>query len=201
MIASLEGSLTYKAPDTVIIDVSGVGYEIKIPLSTFYNLPEPGERTSLHIHTCIKDDAIILNGFFSSEEKEIFLHLIGVTGIGPKLARNILSGISVDDFKGAVIAKELPALVKVPGLGKKTAERLILELSDKLGALAVDLSGSAGQKPKHAPLEEDVISALVNLGYKEQAARDAIREAKGESEGDISFEDIFKKTLKIMSDK
>jgi Holliday junction DNA helicase RuvA len=132
VIASLKGVLEHKAPDTVIIDVGGVGYAVMIPLSTYYMLPEPGERTSLHIHTTIKDDAIILNGFFSIEEKEIFLHMVSVSGIGPKLARNILSGISVDDFKASVVARDIPPLVKVPGLGKKTAERLILELSDKL---------------------------------------------------------------------
>jgi Holliday junction DNA helicase RuvA len=201
VIASLEGKLIYKVPDTVIIDVRGVGYEIKIPLSTYYNLPEPDEQTRLHIHTCIKDDAIILNGFLSAEEKEIFLHLISVTGIGPKLARNILSGISVDDFKASVVAKELPVLVKVPGLGKKTAERLILELSDKLGLLVTDTSESASFEQKLRPLDEDVVSALVNLGYKEQQAREAQTKAKAALNDDSSFEESFKSSLKLLSGK
>jgi Holliday junction DNA helicase RuvA len=201
VIANLDGKLIYKATDTAVIDVSGVGYEIKLPLSTFYKLPEPGERVSLHIHTCIKDDAIILNGFWSFEEKEIFLHLISVTGIGPKLARNILSGISVDDFKGALAAKELPVLVKVPGLGKKTAQRLILELSDKINRLAIDTSTSTAATHTGASLDEDVVSALVNLGYKEQQAREAQAKAKAELKEDSSFEIIFKNTLKLLSAK
>lgn len=198
MIARIDGKLIDKSPEKAIIDVKGVGYEVSLPLSTFYKLPDINEQVCLHIHTCIKDDAIVLNGFHSIEEKEVFLLLIGVTGIGPKLARNILSGISVDDFKGAVSAKELPVLVKVPGLGKKTAERLILELSDKLGKLEAD-TGTPTKRPG-VPLDEDVVSALVNLGYKEAKAREAVDMAKDGSIDVDSFEAVFKKTLKVLSD-
>ncbi len=200
MIARIDGKLIDKSPETAIIDVKGVGYEISLPLSTFYKLPDINEQVCLHIHTCIKDDAIALSGFLTIEEKEVFLLLIGVTGIGPKLARNILSGISVDDFKHAVVAKELPVLVRVPGLGKKTAERLILELSDKLGKLAIDTSAATTTKRPGAPLDEDVISALVNLGYKEVKAREAFEMARQEGDDEDSFEAVFKKTLKVLSD-
>lgn len=200
MIAILDGILAYKTPDTAIIDVSGVGYEVAVPLSTFYKLPESGEPTRLFIHTCIKDDAIILNGFCSLEEKEVFLYLISVTGIGPKLARNILSGISVDDFKSAVITKDIPVLVRVPGLGKKTAQRLLLELSDKLSKLVVD-HGVSDSVVTPASLDEDVVSALINLGYKEAAAREALSRANTKEKGKDSFEILFKDTLKLLSVK
>ncbi len=201
MIAILDGILVSKAPDTVIIDVRGVGYEVNIPLSTFYKLPEAGERARLNIHTIIKDDAIILNGFGTIEEKEVFLHLLSVTGIGPKLARNILSGITVDDFKSSLVAKELAVLVKVPGLGKKTAERLILELSEKFSKLVDGTTAEAASVPPGASLDGDVISALINLGYKEAAAKEAAVKAKREFEGDISFEIFFKAALKLLSAK
>ena len=200
MIARLDGKLINKSPETAIIDVNGVVYEINLPLSTFYKLPDINEQVCLHIHTCIKDDAIVLSGFLTIEEKEVFELLIGVTGIGPKLARNILSGISVDDFKGAVTAKELPILVKVPGLGKKTAERLILELSDKLDKLTIDAGASTSVKSVRVPIDDDVVSALVNLGYKEANAREALGKAKESVVDDDSFEDIFKRTLKALSD-
>ena len=201
MIASLKGVIEYKAPDTVIIDVGGVGYSVMIPLSTYYRLPEPGEQTSLQIHTCIKDDAIVLNGFITVEEKQIFLHMISVTGIGPKLARNILSGISVDDFIASLVARDIAPLVKVPGLGKKTAERLILELSDKLAKLSVDTSSSSVASRAPSPLDEDIVSALINLGYKEAQTREALNRAKAELTEVGSFEELFKKTLKLLSSK
>lgn len=201
MIAALDGKIISKTPDTVILDVRGVGYEVLIPLSTYYKLPEVSESARLQIHTCIKDDAIILNGFWSLEEKEIFLLMIGVTGIGPKLARNILSGISVEDFKGAVVAGDIPVLVKVPGLGKKTAGRLILELSDKLKKLVIESSNGALPLSTPPSIDGDVVSALVNLGYKEARAQEALAKAKPGLGEEISFEKLFKTTLKLLSGK
>ncbi|MEE8574431.1 MAG: Holliday junction branch migration protein RuvA [Thermodesulfobacteriota bacterium] len=204
MIAHINGTLLNKSAESVIIDVAGVGYEVFIPLSTFYHLPEVGERAALNIFTSLRDDAIVLFGFGTTEEKAIFKLLMTVSGVGPKLAKNILSGISVEDFLRAVAAEELAKLVAVPGLGKKTGERLILELKDKAREMAAASTEGEGEEgstviPGLTDMESDVVSALVNLGYKERQAREAVTKVGSEESAD--FEHIFKETLKQMTGK
>ena len=198
MIANIKGSILQKRADVVIVDVGGVGYELTIPLSTYYTLPEPGERVSLRVHTLLKDDSIRLYGFFTDEEKTLFLMLISVNGVGPKLACNILSGISVGDFLDSVASEELLALTRVPGLGKKTAERLILELKDKVKLMKADGSGDDEASTLDGTFSTDVVSALINLGYKRPAATDAVKKVLKENDS-IGFEELLKKTLRFFT--
>ncbi len=200
MIANIKGSLLLKRSDTAIVDVGGVGYELTIPLSSYYNLPEPGESLSLRVHTLIKDDSIKLYGFFTDDEKTLFLMLISVNGVGPKLACNILSGISVGDFIDSVVSEELLALTRVPGLGKKTAERLILELKDKVKLMAAEAPGGGelDTSTLSGMLSTDVVSALINLGYKRPAATDAVKKVLKENDS-IGFEELLKKTLRFFT--
>ena len=199
MIALLRGELVYKSVDHVIIDTGGVGYRLFIPLSTFYALPDSGQ-VRLHVHTHVREDALHLFGFATPAEKEMFATLIGITGIGPKLALNILSHIPVADLQGAVIAGDLKRLSALPGIGKKTAERLVLELRDKLApvvavsapAAIVAAAGRAAGDPL-----ADVLSALVNLGYREIQARKALENL--EIAPDAPMEEILKGALKILA--
>ena len=168
MIALLTGTIAAKGPDTVILDVQGVGYRVQIPFSTYFDLPAEGEKATLHIHTHVKEDAIHLYGFRSAPEKLFFQLLLTVSGIGPKLARDILSNCQVHDLASALAGGNITRLSSIPGIGKKTAERLILELKDKVARL--DLAPPSGKAISAAPssaVRDDVISALVNLGYKE----------------------------------
>lgn len=200
MIAHVNGKLIHKTTESVVIDVSGVGYEVIIPLSTYYLLPELNEPLALKVHTNVREDAIQLFGFLTNEEKEAFQLLISVSGVGPKLARNILSGITVDELVSAISASDKVRLSAIPGIGAKSAERLILELKDKVRKIA---------KAEKAPKEEDVdslsgdvISALDNLGYKTQQSTEAVKKAKTHLHGKSSgFEDLFKEALKILSKK
>lgn len=201
MIARIDGKLVDKTPETVIIDVQGVGYEVSIPLSTYYKLPDINDSVRLNIHTCHREDAIELYGFFTFEEKGVFRLLLNVTGIGPKLARNILSGISVDDFNAAVASEDLASLVSVPGLGKKMGERLILELKEKVKKSAIEASIIEGAPATDGTLASDVASALVNLGYKAPNAREAVSKAVSETSGDASFEALLKDSLQVLSGK
>jgi Holliday junction DNA helicase RuvA len=200
MIALLRGELVYKSVDHVIIDTGGVGYRLFIPLSTFYALPEAGE-VRLLVHTHVREDALLLFGFFTAAEKEMFATLIGISGIGPKLALNILSHIPVPELQAAVLAGDLKRLSALPGIGKKTAERLILELKDKIGPVS---GSSAGQAPAarqsgRAPADPlaDVLSALVNLGYKDTQARKILETM--EIGAEASMEAILKGALKILA--
>jgi Holliday junction DNA helicase RuvA len=201
MIARIDGQLVDKTPEKVIIDVRGVGYEVSIPLSTYYKLPEINDSVCLHVHTCLRENALELYGFFTGDEKALFQMLLGVTGVGPKLARNIISGITVDDFNASVTSENIVALVKVPGLGKKTAERLILELKDKVKEGLTLTSVSEGATIPGASIDSDVLSALVNLGYKEQSAREAAASASAKNEEGASFEIILEDSLQILSGK
>jgi Holliday junction DNA helicase RuvA len=200
MIALLRGELAYKSVDHVIIDTGGVGYRLFIPLSTFYALPDTGE-VRLLVHTHVREDALLLFGFFTSAEKEMFATLIGISGIGPKLALNILSHIPVPELQAAVLAGDLKRLSALPGIGKKTAERLILELKDKIGPIASSVAGQApmtahsGRAPAD-PLT-DVLSALVNLGYKDTQARKVLETMEVTAEA--SMEAILKGALKILA--
>ncbi len=201
MIAHIKGKLALKSADSVVVDVGGVGYEVFIPLSTFYRLPEPGEPVSLNVHTHLRDDAIQLWGFLTFEEKEMFQLLISVSGIGPKVARNILSGIGYAELTGAIASADKARLSTIPGIGGKSAERLILELRDKVKRLVreepvTNIPGGAGDA-----LESDVLSALDNLGYKSALTGEAVKKAsKGLPEG-CGFEELFKEALKHLSKK
>jgi Holliday junction DNA helicase RuvA len=198
MIALVRGTLAYKSIDHVIIDVGGVGYRLFIPLSTFYSLPEAGEL-SLFTHTHVREDSLLLYGFLSLEEKDLFVILIGISGIGPKLAVNILSHIPAGDLKRAIATGDIKRLSGLPGIGKKTAERLVLELKDKVGPAggpAKTLGSSPAAGTAAGDLIGDVISALVNLGYKENQARKVLENM--ELAPDLSMEEALKGALKVL---
>ena len=200
MIALLRGDLAYKSVDHVIIDTGGVGYRLFIPLSTFYALPDTGQ-VRLLVHTHVREDALLLFGFATPSEREMFATLIGISGIRPKLALNILSHIPVADLQGAVLIGDIKRLSALPGIGKKTAERLVLELKDKLGPATAVAAGqvSLTAQPGRAPADPlaDVLSALVNLGYKEPQARKVLEAM--EIAGEASMETILKGALKILA--
>ena len=198
MIALVRGTLAYKSIDHVIIDVGGVGYRLFIPLSTFYSLPETGE-ISLFTHTHVREDSLLLYGFLSLEEKNLFVILIGISGIGPKLAVNILSHIPAGDLKRAIASGDIKRLSGLPGIGKKTAERLVLELKDKVGPIAGHAASSWSSPAAGTAtgdLISDVISALVNLGYKENQARKVLENM--ELAPDLSMEEALKGALKVL---
>src|SRR5438876_6518662 len=192
MIAHLSGTLLSKQATSVILDVAGVGYEVTIPLSTFYELEEPGSDVQLRIYTHVREDALQLYGFKTARERELFLRLISVSGIGPKLGITLLSGMSADEMIASIRTNNLARLTLIPGVGRKTAERLVMELRDKIAALSSpELEEELGAKPSVSvtPSEDavraDALSALVNLGYQRSAAEKAINAAVGEG-GDIS---------------
>jgi Holliday junction DNA helicase RuvA len=196
MIALLTGQIAYKSPDHIILDVNGVGYRVQIPFSTYYELPEEG-AVCLHIHTSVREDAIQLYGFRTRLEKSFFQMLIGVSGIGPRLARDILSNIQPGPLAQALRQGDIRMLSTIPGIGKKTAERLILELKEKVGKL--DLSSVAEPEPRHIRGEEildDVVSALMNLGYKEPQVRKALVGLNPPP--DTSLEELLKQALKLL---
>lgn len=197
MIALLTGKIAYRSADHIILDVGGVGYRLQIPLSTFYALPEDGQA-QLKIHTHVKEDAIHLFGFLSEAEKTFFGLLISVSGVGPKLAITVLSHIPTYELGQALIEGDVSRLTAIPGIGKKSAERLILELQDKAAVLT---GGLSAQSKEAAPVTgdnslHDAVSALVNLGYKESLAKKALRGI--EIQPNTSLEDILKGALKIL---
>lgn len=197
MIALLTGLIAHKSPDHIVLDVQGVGYRVHIPFSTYYELPEEGGTTALHIHTSVREDAILLYGFRTRLEKSFFQLLIAVSGVGPKLARDILSNIQPGPLAQALAQGDLNMLSTIPGIGKKTAERLVLELKEKVGKL--DLSSLPASDIRQLPAEdvaEDVISALLNLGYKEPHVRKAL--AALDVSGDVSVEGLLKQALKTL---
>jgi holliday junction DNA helicase RuvA len=197
MIALLTGKIAYKAPDFIILDVNGVGYRVQIPFSTYYALPAEGSSVSLQIHTAVKEDAINLYGFRTQQEKELFQLLIGVSGVGPKLANGILSNSEPAELAESLVEGNLARLSAIPGIGKKTAERLVLELKEKIRKL-----GMAHPQPTTAPvaakqeIREDVLSALINLGYKEAVVQKALGEVKIAEEATV--ESILKQALKVL---
>ncbi|MGA2191941.1 MAG: Holliday junction branch migration protein RuvA [Nitrospirota bacterium] len=199
MIALLTGRLVSKSPAGVIIDVSGVGYRAHIPLSSFYGLPDIGAQITLHIHTHVREDALLLYGFVTEKEKELFLLLTSVSGVGPKLALNVVSGLPLDILVDAITRGDERKISTIPGIGLKTAARLVLELRDKVGALGVpELSGpcSTGNIPNRQ--KEEAVSALVNLGYKKNMAEDAVKRVCAAAE-DISIEALIREALKVLS--
>jgi Holliday junction DNA helicase RuvA len=197
MIALLTGLIAHKSPDHIILDVQGVGYQVHIPFSTYYELPEEGGTASLHIHTSVREDAILLYGFRTRLEKSFFQLLISVSGVGPKLARDILSNIQPGSLAQALMQGDLAKLSTIPGIGKKTAERLILELKDKVGKL--ELSSLPASNTREIPdddVAEDVISALLNLGYKEPQVRKTL--AGLDAGRGVSVEGLLKQALKTL---
>jgi len=199
MIAQLSGKLIHKSPEYSIIDVSGVGYQVYTPFSTFYELPDIENQVTLHTYTNVREDALQLFGFLTTDEKEIFQLLIGVSGIGPKLAVNILSGITPEELKGSLLNGNLVRLTAIPGIGKKTAERMVLELRDKVLKLHKEKPGVQA-KPVLTSDEvlEDAISALVNLGYKRPQAEGALEKVKKDNP-DSDIEEMIRGALKILA--
>ncbi len=198
MIAHLRGILIEKHPNSVVVDVAGVGYEVTIPVSTYSSLPATGAEVQLHIHTHVREDALLLFGFVSPADKFLFEKLITVSGIGPKLAITALGGLTAPDLAAAIRGGSVEQLVRIPGVGKKTAERLVLELRDKLelipGAARIDIG-----IPKSAfnPVEEDVISALANFGATRAAAEVALTKARSTTEPN-DFDPLFRRALKLV---
>jgi Holliday junction DNA helicase RuvA len=192
VIARLTGTLEEKTPDQLIVNVNGVGYQVFVSLQTFYRLPALHESVSLQIHTHLREDALLLYGFLEEKEKASFLLLRGVTGIGPRLALNILSGIPVDELENALRASDVTRLVAVPGVGKKTAERLVVELREKVGAFDNGQSIAGGQPP----VSTEATSALVNLGYRQAEAEKAVRVAL--QRGATSIADLIRESLRSL---
>ena len=197
MIALLTGKLAYKAPDFIILDVNGVGYHVFIPLSTYYTLPAEGSPVSLQIHTSVKEDAINLYGFRTQQEKELFQLLIGVSGVGPKLANGILSNSEPVELAESLLRGDLARLSAIPGIGKKTAERLVLELREKVKKLGMaHAEPGAAPAPAKQETRDDVLSALINLGYKESVVQKALGELK--ITPDATVESLLKQALKVL---
>jgi Holliday junction DNA helicase RuvA len=206
MIAYLSGNLLSKQANTCIIDITGVGYEVTIPLSTFYDLEEVGTLVQLRIYTHVREDALQLYGFKTARERELFLRLISVSGIGPKLGITMLSGMSADEIIASIRTNNLARLTSIPGVGKKTAERLVIELRDKVGALsspaleeefATRGAGACAQQSEDV-VRDDSLSALINLGYQKSAAEKAITSAMQEG-GDISVEVVLRRSLRQLA--
>jgi Holliday junction DNA helicase RuvA len=196
MIGHLRGAILEKHPNQVILEAAGVGYEVQIPISTYTVLPDTGAAIALRIHTHVREDALLLFGFATAEEKAVFERLITISGIGPKLAITVLSGLPTTELVGAIRTGDVGRLVRIPGVGKKTAERIILELKDKLQVLEENgkpVTAEAGA-PQFSPLERDVLSALQNLGCSRPSAEAAIRKVneKGAPE---NFEAFFRSAL------
>ncbi len=198
MIAHLSGKLTHKSPVTIIIDVNGVGYQVFIPLSTFYALPELESKISLGIHTHMREEALKLFGFYTIDEKKIFEKLIAINKVGPKLALTILSGMPPADILSTIDSNDIVKLSTIPGIGRKTAERLILEMRDKLDGLSLDFVAKKGPGPEKG-LFDDALSALVNLGYKKSQAEQTLKKVYAEKVGDTSIENLIKDSLNLLS--
>ena len=201
MIALISGKIVYKGISHVVIDAHGVGYRIFIPLTTFYELPEAGQIITLHVHTHVKQDAINLFGFYTVQERDLFQLMLSVSGIGPKMSMNILSGISVQEMLRAISSGDVRKLISIPGLGKKLAERLILELKEKVikKMMAEEMPALDNQQKINEIIREDVLSALINLGYKSNIAQDALDKVLYASAKGLAMDQLLKKTLKILS--
>jgi Holliday junction DNA helicase RuvA len=192
MIAHLRGKLLAKHPNQAIVETGGVGYDVTISVPTFTDLPGNGGEVALHIHTHVREDIIALYGFLRSSEKRLFEKLITVSGIGPKLAITILSGMAADEMVNAIRGNDVARLTRIPGIGKKTAERMVLELRDKL---TVERAGEVAPASALSAVEEDVLSALVNLGYQRAAAEKALASISKNGQ----FDAMFRQTLAVLS--
>jgi Holliday junction DNA helicase RuvA len=187
MIGSLRGTILSLSAGEVLVEAGGVGYQVSVPTSVLSDLPKEGGKVLLFVHTHVREDAIQLFGFLSQDEKRVFNTLIGISGIGPKVALNIISGISHEDFLRAVDTEDITVLTRIPGLGKKTAHRIVLELRGKL----------PGREEVKDPVFEDTLSALVNLGYRKAESLDALRKAKKKAPGNV--EDMLRESLKYLT--
>ena len=196
MIAHLRGRVLRKSPQEVIVDVSGVGYRVAIPVSTFYRLGEEGAEVSLRVHTHVREDALALFGFLTAHEQDLFERLIQVAGVGPKLAVNILSGIEAAELAAALRGSDIARLTRVPGVGKKTAERLVVELKDKMPPVTPPEAEEAAVA--EATPKEDLLSALAHLGYSRAEAERGVDRALRE-DGSGRFEDLLRRALQIVS--
>ncbi|HTO07630.1 MAG TPA: Holliday junction branch migration protein RuvA [Myxococcota bacterium] len=195
MIARIEGVLVEKSPEAVVLDVHGVGYELRVPLSTFFDLPDEGKTVRLRVHTHVREDAFLLYGFATELERTLFRLLLGASGVGPKLALAILSGLPADKLIAALRSGNLAALVGIPGVGKKTAERMVVELRDKVAGLET-------ATPARAPLDDAAAaaeSALVNLGYPRAHAEKAVRRAFEALPDAPGLESLIKEALRAAS--
>jgi holliday junction DNA helicase RuvA len=197
MIASISGKLRRKGTDYLVVDVSGVGYEVHVPLSTYCGIPEQGDDVSLHIHTHLREDSLSLFGFLTEAEKDMFLLLMGVSGIGPKLALAVLSSLAVADLSCAIRASDEAKLCAVPGIGKKTAARMVLELKDKIKHLASSPAASSPAAAATPDDAEDVISALVGLGYKKPLAEETVRKISDHRPG-LAIEELIREALSVL---
>lgn len=199
MIALLRGVLLEKHPNQAIVETGGVGYDVTIPVSTFTHLPEPGAEVRLRIHTHVREDALALYGFLTQDEKSLFEKLIGVSGIGPTLAVKILSGLAAPELINSIRRGEVERLVRIPGVGKKTAERMVLELRDKLAAGGAFGPGEEAGTAATAlsPVDQDVLSALLNLGCGRPQAEAAVRRAKAAGAA-AEFEPLFRRALELV---
>ncbi len=202
MIAQLRGRLMSKDPGQIVVDVNGVGYQVFIPLSTYYQLPAVQQEVFLRVYTHVREDAIHLYGFHSPEERATFELLTGVSGIGPRLASNILSGISVEEFIPAVLEGDLARLKAIPGVGRKTAERVILELKDKILEVPRTSPVAVGRQPRSErdQMIGDVVSALLNLGCSRKEASNAAEAAREALGREADFEKVVKQALKNLSE-
>ena len=201
MIALLRGVLVEKHPNQAILETGGVGYDVTIPVSTFTHLPDTGAQVQLRIHTHVREDALALFGFLTQDEKAIFEKLIGVSGIGPTLAVKVLSGVAAPDLIAAIRRGEVERLVRIPGIGKKTAERMVLELRDKLPAVTGEEPAAPSDAAALSPIDQDVLSALLNLGCGRPQAEAAVRKAKAAAAtaGALAeFEPLFRKALELV---
>jgi holliday junction DNA helicase RuvA len=205
MIGHLSGTLLSKQATSVIVDVSGVGYEVTIPLSTFYDLEDVNSPVQLRIYTHVREDTLQLFGFKTARERELFLRIITVSGIGPKLGITLLSGMSADELIASIRTNNLARLTLIPGIGRKTAERLIMELREKVAELSsaqleeeLGAKPDVGAEPTEDAVRSDALSALLNLGYQRSAAEKAIDSALGEG-GDLTVESILRRGLKKLA--
>jgi holliday junction DNA helicase RuvA len=202
MIALLTGRLAFKAPTHLVLDVQGVGYEVFIPLSSYYGLPNLSENTSLSVHTHVREDAIQLFGFLTSQEKEAFVLLTSVSGVGPKLALSVLSALPVSDLVSAIQSGNVEKLTTVPGIGNKSASRLVLELKDKVGKLHPGLLSAKDSPGQGQDVTfDDALSALVNLGYRPQDAKDALKQVKNCHPESMMLQDMIRESLKELAQR
>jgi len=196
MIAFLRGRVLDKHPNKILVDVNGVGYELYVPLSTYYDVGEVGTEISLRVHTHVREDALQLYGFLTPLEQLLFERLIAISGIGPKLAIAALSGIDSRELVVSVQRADIARLTRIPGIGKKTAERIVLELKDRLGDVAASDAGAGAQQPSADRLRDDLVSALENLGYHRPLAEKAVDAARARDGGGAVFEDALKSALR-----
>ena len=197
MIAHLRGTILEKHPNQVIVESGGVGYDVTVPISTYTALPAAGSEVRLRIHTHVREDALSLYGFLTAEEKTLFEKLIGVSGIGPKLAVTVLSGLPTVELIASIRQGQADNLVRIPGVGKKTAERIVLELRDKLELLAAGAPAIAQPAAALSAIEQDVLSALLNLGCTRATAEAAVRKAKAQGTAN-DFEQYFRRALELI---